>query len=81
MFPFFRRRSNNKPNVQNNLHIEITSWTGKEGKPTMPYLLAAINLEGDYADAISSSTDFTLFETVDNNGQVYLLKLLQNITY
>lgn len=54
------------------------NWSNKCGKSDKPYLLSAIKLQGHYADYLSSSPDFTTFVTVDNNGEIYIMRIFNN---
>uniref|UniRef100_A0A336KW62 CSON000568 protein n=1 Tax=Culicoides sonorensis TaxID=179676 RepID=A0A336KW62_CULSO len=54
-------------------------WTNKRGSSDKPELLACIRLSGQ-AEKIVSNKDFTQFVTVDNEGEIYHLRLFDPST-
>lgn len=74
------KKKNLTLSVQSELSdFDIASWSDKTGKNEKPYLLSAIKLQGLHADFLSASPDFTSFVTVDNNGEIYIMRLFKNI--
>lgn len=54
-------------------------WQNKKGPSDKPELLACIRLSGQ-AEKIVANTDFTQFVTVDNEGEIYHLRLYDPAT-
>lgn len=54
-------------------------WQNKKGSSDKPELLACIRLSGQ-AEKIVANTDFTQFVTVDNEGEIYHLRLFDPST-
>lgn len=42
-------------------------------------LLSTIKLHGNFANYVSVSPSFTSFVTVDNNGKIYIIEVLDNV--
>lgn len=55
------------------------SWTGKLGPTEKPELLSCIQLIGNSAEQIFINKYFTEFVTIDDEGEVYYLKLFSDI--
>jgi hypothetical protein len=52
-------------------------WIGKEGQKGKPELLGCVKLLGQEVKKVSASRNFAAFATVDANGVMYLMKVLQ----
>ena len=63
----------------NNLTLNGTSanpWRGKTGSSDKPELLSCIKLVAKSAKRIIYNEDFTRFVTIDNEGNIYHLRLI-----
>ncbi|KAJ6647516.1 Apoptotic protease-activating factor 1 [Pseudolycoriella hygida] len=67
-----------KPNNGNGRVVETNLWTGKLGPTEKPELLAAIQFNGSSADQIFTNNEFTKFVTIDDEGEIYYLKIRNN---
>lgn len=60
-------------------HIHTTPWMGKLGPTEKPELLACIQVIGNSAEQMFTNKSFTHFVTIDDEGEVYNLKIFSEI--
>lgn len=66
---------NSSKSLNNGEKMAVNPWIGKLGASTKPELLACIKFVGNAAKRVYATQEFTTFLTIDDEGEIYFLRL------
>lgn len=74
------KNSNTNSLTQNRIEIAANPWLKKNGASDKLELLSCIKFIGNRADKFYSNDDFTRFITIDNEGNIYYLRVIDDLS-